>query len=284
MKNLLKENEPMYMFKPGCLEYETDYEIEVDGNYLIYKTYPKPKFIKRHEGDPEPDIKEFPKAFMTFMNRLFQGDPIPEPKPITLGSPIPSYGFGPRERRIPDICETISIEAIHVAKGIVRIRKFDDDACDAPWMDVDDLITVEHRKSIDFNKIKPGQIWKLTIDGDPRFQNTLVMILGSYGDRLRFVYQTTVIYATDYQQTDTAEGCIDLYDRSTGNMNNIDIVHLELVTDNTNPDGAIMDRTQSDKFLYPSSFSLGYQEHYPELPPRERKRITDDDYDDDLDE
>lgn len=282
MKNLLKDQEPMYMFNPNCLEYDTDYEIEVNGNTLIYKTYPKPKLITC-EGHPEPELKDYPKPFMTFSNQLFNGDPIPDSEPITFGTPFPRYGFEPKPHRISDICETLSIEAIHVAKGIVRIRKLDGDA-DTPWIPIDDLVTVEHRKSIDFNKIKPGQIWKLTIDGDPRFQNTLVMILGSYGDRLRFVYQTTVIYATDYQQTDTAEGCIDLYDRSTGNMNDIDKVHLELVTDNTNPDGATMDRTQSNKFLYPSSFSLGYQEHYPELPPRERKHITDDDYDDDLDE
>ena len=276
MKNLLKDQEPMYMFKPGCLEYETDYEIEVNGNTLIYKTHPKPKFITR-EGHPEPEFEEYPKPFMTFSNQLFNGDPIPDPDPITFGTPFPRYGFKPEPHRIPDIRETICIEAIHVAKDIVHIRKFDD-ACDTPWIPIDDLVTVEHRKSIDFNKIKPGQIWKLTIEGDPRFQNTMVMILGSYGDRLRFVYQTTVIYTTDYQQTDTAEGCIELYDRSTGNMNNIDIVHLELITDNTNPDGATMDRTQREKFLYPSSFTLGYQEHYPALPPRERrKRIMDDD-------
>lgn len=282
MKNLLKDQEPMYMFKPNCLEYDTDYEIEVNGNTLIYKTYPKPKFITcEGHPEPEPELKDYPKPFMGFSNLLFNGDPIPDSEPITFGTPFPRYGFEPKPHRISDIRETLSIEAIHVAKGIARIRKLDGDA-DTPWIPIDDLVTVEHRKSIDFNKIKPGQIWKLTIDGDPRFQNTLVMILGSFGDKLRFVYQTTVIYTTDYQQTDTAEGSIELYDRSTGNMNNIDIVHLELITDNTNPDGATMDRTQCDKFLYPSSFTLGYQEHYPALPPRERrKRIMDDD---DLDE
>ena len=284
MKNLLKDNEPMYMFKPNCLEYDTDYEIEVNGNHLIYKTYPKPKFIKRYEDQPEPEIKEWPKPFMTFSNHLFQDDsiPDPDPKPIPFGRPIPRYGFDSVPHRIPSICEALSIEAIHIVKGIVRIREFDYDACDTPWMDVDDLVVVEQRKSIDFNKIKPGQIWKLTIDGDPRFQNTLIMILSSFRDRLRFVYQTKVMYSQEYEETDTAQGYIDLYDQN-GEMNDISKVHLELVTDNTNPDGATMNRTQCDKFIYPSSFSLGYTENYPPIPPRERKAFNDD-CEDDLDD
>ena len=229
MKNLLKDNEPMYMFKPNCFEYDTKYELEIDGKPQIYKTCPKPKYIGPN-GQSEPEIREFPKPFATFMNVLFDGDPIPEPDPSRPNIHMPRYGFGPtRPRRIPEIRETISIEAIHVAKGIVHIRKFEDPS-NTSWIDMDDLVTVEQRKSIDFEKIKPGQIWRLSIDGDSRFQNTLIMILSSYGDVLRFVYQTKVIYSTDYHQIDTAEGCINLYVNSTGSMNDIDKVHLELVT------------------------------------------------------
>ena len=82
------------------------------------------------------------------------------------------------------------------------------------------------------------------------------MILSSFGDRLRFVYQTKVRYSQEYEETDTAQGYIDLYDQN-GEMNDVSKVHLELVTDNTNPDGATMNRTQCDKFIYPSSFALG---------------------------
>lgn len=264
MKNLIKQSDPYYAFKPDAFEPDTEYDLEIGEFLKTYKTYPERKPVPMYKG--EPAYAPAPQPWIQMENLLVKGEPLPDAGlPDSVKYPRP-YHWSPVKCPLRDVSEHIDFEAEHVIKGLVRIRKHGD----TKWINPDDIIVCEKKHEIDHDKIKPGQIWKLTIDGDPRFQNTMIMILPSNGHRLRFIYQTIVIYATDYKVSDTAEGNIDLY-HNDNKMIDISKVHLELITDNTNPNGSELDRTKNSEYIYPSSYDIGYREDYPAIEPRKRR-------------
>lgn len=266
MKNLLTHELDLPVFIAGSFEHDTEYDIEVNG---VLKTY-------RTAKAPEPTLTlgyidyDCPRA--VFNNVLAEGE-----KP-------PVYNRYTRTNHKPwkqDVRETIGIGADDVLDGTVKIRKHGD----SEWIKPSDIVKIRQHIIIDRDKIKPGQLWKLTIDDDPRFQDTLIMILNDMFERLSFVYQVNVLYPDGFSQTETADGSINLYDRDH-NLVDLSAVHLTLVQENTNP-GCSMDRTNVEEYTYPSSWLLGYKESYPKVEPRKRckfKTECDEDCEENYDE
>ena len=254
MINIIKEDAPYLYLKEGVIEPNTAYDILIDGH-------------ERTMMSPEPINNQRPYSYKTsfihLMNVLSKGDEI---------KPHPVYSYNRRREPVKmNITESISFVVDDIFNGRVKMKKHGD----AEWMRPEVFVDKDTMKSIDTDKIKPGQLWKLTIDGDPRFQNTLIMIIPCYWNALRFIYQTNVLYPDGYNQTETSEGNIELYDRNE-NLIDISKVHLTLVKDCTNPEGSSLDRTNEDKFIYPTSYNIGYKEAYPEIKPRKREIIDDD--------
>lgn len=255
IQELIKKEAENVTFRPDAFEYDTRYVVEVkkDGISKLWKTIEPPQqysTIAPPPLDPNNKKMHFGYTTITMFNNVIERDPIDDPLTIPH---IPSRHkrYHVRMEWNPGVTEHISISALCVKNGDIIIRHED-------GTPVEDPTTVTEYYGFDGDKIEEGSIWKLTIDGDPRFQNTLIMIMRV--DRsIRFLYQAKVIYSDDYSKLETAEGFIELYN-SKGEMNDLTSVDLELVHQRSNP-GCDMDRT-NDEIIYPQGYN-GYREAYP---------------------
>ena len=256
MKNLIKDDKPRYVFKAEVFKSGIEYDIEING---IMRTYSIPA-CRVPRGVKE---RNYNSPWLHFTNTLYEEN----------GPAYFEDRRQPNKDYIPGIHESVSVDAQLVALGIVKIRE----KGQTEWMNPDDMLIKENVKVIDTDRIKPGQLWSLTIDGDPRFNNTTIMIIPShYGTALRFIYQTNVMYTEGYSQTETAEGVIEFMNRK-GELNNLDNVHITLLQDNTNPSGAIMDRSKDNEYIYPRTYPIGYKEIYPPIEFTKRNKCEYDD-------
>lgn len=249
MRNLIKKGDPIPHFKPNVLE-AGQYVIKVGEHERVY-TYTPPSKYPTHM------------LCISFTNVLWMKENPQDP---------PEIKSLRRKRRIyPNIEEQISFSASDYMNGIVKIRKYGnvDD-----WIPVDDIIEVEYPIVLDKDKVKPGSIWRLTIDGDERFQDTVIMVIGPEGSRplwhMRFLYQTEVIYNNDFRNIETAEATID-WDSLRGNDKKVDFNKIHMVPVDTNNHICTLNRTDDDEVYYPRSTN-GFCEVYPYVSPQERAK------------
>lgn len=258
MENLLMEGRPLVLFKIGAIRKGTEYDIEVNGHKRTYRT---------HASEFRVPQKEWERPTIFLSNELLPSN----------GNPYTdSYSHKYNEDFVEGVYESVSITAKHIMSGAVKIKESGTNE----WLTPDELLVVKTRKEFNPDKIKGGQLWSLTVDGDDRFQNTTIMILELGFNCIRFQYQTKVKHSDDFSTIESAEGVIDLYTRD-GELQDISKIHLTLINDNTNPNGSIMDRSEPSKYVYPRAFGIGFRSDIPERELRERKPIKldeDDDY------
>ena len=273
MKNLIKKGPKFLRFKKKSFECG-DYTIDVNGvKHDLTLTYCGPE-CERSNFEPLYDT-----SCMHFHREL-----IPEEGNIPGHRVYPGQSYMD-DKYVPGVNLSLSVPAERFQTGEVKIYK------DGTRILPEYVLTEDDDNwIIDESKIHLGSIWSLTIDDDPRFQNTTIMILRVYGSCIEFGYQTKVIYTPDYSHIEAAEGRIDFHPNI--GMDNfkiedyLDKIHLTLIKDNTNG-GADMDRQNEDDIIYPRSYSVGgYREQYPPIPFRERpkRKPVDDDYYDEEDE
>lgn len=274
MKNLIKYGPKHPKFKAHSFKCGGDYTLEINGERY-------PVELKSNGTLDNPKSKDYtPYCDVYFIH--FSRDLIEEVGSIYPGKIYP--GQECKKEYIPGVSIDISVPAERFASGEVKIYHGDN------LINPDDVLTVNDNWMIDRSKVNLGSIWNLTIDGDPRFQNTLILITNVWGSNIEFTYQTKVIYSPEYSHIEAATGMIEFAPRlnadgSTININDyIDKIHLTLVKDNTNG-GADMDRQHGDEIIYPRSYKGGFHETYPPIEFRKRiKRNPDEVYDDEYDE
>lgn len=273
MKNLIKKCNDSIRFKAHAFECGDDYTLEINGEkYPVKLEYCGP--VKKDE--PIDHMPLYETHMIHFTKTLINESGVIRQGRIYPGQEI--YG----EEYVPGVNINIDVPVEHVSSGKVKIYHGD------KLINPNDVIISRENWMIDTSKINLGSIWDLTIDGDPRFQNTMIMITRIYGSCIEFAYQTRVIYSPEYSHVEAAEGRLMFnYLRHNGESTNIndyvDKIHLTLVKDNTNS-GADMDRSNND-ILYPRSYGIGgYREDYPPVEFRKRsaKRDLDEDYDDEM--
>lgn len=267
MINLIKQSDPMYSFDGRKLKKDCDYDVRVCNITKTYKWLPPygPATSDRHL------------AWLNFVN-IFRKGNRPE-----FGTP-----FKPGEHYTQDIGENLSFDAMDYVNGDVRIKEHDSDH----WLTVDELITTEHDIVLDDSKIFPGQIWSLTIDGDPRFNNTIIQIASVTRWELLFNFQRKVIYGEDFERIELVQGKIDykptIYNKETKMREKVDFdfskVHLDILMNKDKPTESI-DRSEPGKYIYPYPHTgwSNQREDYPFTEFKERKPFTghdDEDYDD----
>lgn len=274
MKNIIKKGHKFLKFKAKSFECGDGYSVEING--------------ERYDGS----IKFFgPSSANDGLEPMYDSSNVSFVKEL-----IPDTGSIPDSIRLypgqkvrdtdfkAGVYISISIPADRFAAGDVKLFRHGEKINPDDVLTDDDDIWV-----VDEEKVHLGSIWNLTIDDDPRFQNTLIMITRIWGGCVEFAYQTHVQYTPDYTHIEAAEGRIDL-NGSRNRYNPVEIneivskVHLTLVKDNTNG-GAVMDRQHEDEIVYPRSYGIGgYREQYPPIEFRKRiKRNPDEDYDEDDD-
>jgi hypothetical protein len=267
MINLMTLSDPMYTFDTSKLKENCDYDVRV-GN--ITKTY------KWNPPYGPVNIDRRP-AWLHFTN-IFRKGNRPE-----FGEP-----FEPHKHYKQDIGESLSIDAMDYVDGDVRIKEHDSDH----WFTVDELVITEREPVLDDSKIFPGQIWSLTIDGDPRFNNTIIQIASVTRWELFFNFQRKVVYGKDFERVELVQGKIDYkpqkYNKETKKYEKIDFdfnkVHLDILMNKDKPTETI-DRSQPDKYVYPYPHTgwSNQREDYPFTEFKERKpypECIDKDYDD----
>ena len=268
MKNLIKNGPKFLRYKAHSFKCG-DYTLEINGEkYHVELKYCGPDDMK---SDSEP---AFDSSHIHFTRDL-----IKESGSIPRRRIYPGQEFS-NEKYVPGVNIGIGVPAERFASGEVKIYYGDE------LIKPDDVLTSDENWIIDISKINLGSIWNLTIDGDPRFQNTMIMILHVWGSTIEFAYQTKVIYSPEYSHVEVAEGRIEFAPRIRDCDKPVDIfdyinkIHLTLVKDNTN-NGADMDRQHEDDTIYPRSYGVGgYREIYPPIEFRKRvKRNPDEDYD-----
>lgn len=270
MKNLIKKGPKFLRFKAHSFECG-DYTLDINGqSYDVELKFCGPYDMKSdHEPMYDSSHLHFSKTLIKEEGEIYQGRVYP-------GQEYRDDKF------VPGVSVNIGVPAERFASGEIKIFR------NGERINPDDVLTVDDNWIIDTSKIHLGSLWNLTIDGDPRFQNTMIMILRVWGSSIEFAYQTKVIYSTDYSHIEAAEGRIEFAprirdcDKSLNINDYIDKVHLTLVKDNTNA-GADMDRTKEDEVIYPRSYGVGgYREIYPPVEFRTRpKRNPDEEYDED---
>ncbi len=271
MKNLIKKGPKFLRYKNHSFQCG-NYTLEINGEKFPVEL----KYYGPVESDTMPEYDS--------SHICFRRDLIKETGHLHFGRVYPGQEHHSDEKYIPGVDISIGVPAERFASGEVKIYHGDE------LIKPDDVLTFDDNWVIDTSKVNLGSLWNLTIDGDPRFQNTLIMIIRVWGSCIEFAYQTKVIYSPEDSHIEVAEGKIEfaprLYDG--GNAVNIkdyvDKIHLTLIKDNTNG-GADMDR-QNDDIVYPRSFGIGgYREMYPPVEFRNRiKRNPDEVYDDEYDE
>lgn len=272
MKNLIKKGPEICRFKAGSFECGEEYTLEINGEkhnvgLSVYKS----------GGVEAARMPLHDVSFVCFHRTLIPGDPYPFINPVYPGQNICNG------KHVPGVGINIDVPAERFANGEVKIYYQD------KLINPDDVLKISDEYIVDTDKINMGSLWNLTIDGDPRFQNTLVLITHVYGSTIEFSYQTRVIYTSDYAHIECAEGRIDFTHRTDSDgkpiniMDYIDKIHFTLVKDNTNG-GADMDRTNAN-LIYPRSYNGGYREIYPPIKFREHpphSDVDDGDYDDNI--
>ena len=270
MKNLIKKGPKFFRYKAHSFKCG-DYTLEINGErYPVELKYFGPEDMK---SDSEP---AFDSSNIHFTRDLIKETGLIPNRRIYPGEELSD------EKYVPGVNIGISVPAERFVSGEVKIYHGDE------LIKPDDVIVSDENWIIDTSKVNLGSIWNLTIDDDPRFQNTMIMITRIYGSCIEFAYQTRVIYSPEYSHVEAAEGRLMFnYLRHKGESTNIndyiDKIHLTLVKDNTN-NGADMDRT-SDDIIYPRSYGIGgYREDYPPVEFRKRtaKRNLDEDCDDEM--
>ena len=264
MKMIQKKGERI-AFNPEAFDYDTEYVVEVGGYNLKYRTR------KMESGFYRGNNKkwEFGGCVIHFQREYIPSEPYTPPK-----NNYNDWRFNGGKYPTPPstgVCETLSIPAEYVVDGVVKI--YDNDGSL-----IKDAVVTEPIYGVS-DDIKVGQIYKLTIDGDPRFNNTLIMIMET-STVIRFVYQTKVVYSPEFSRIECAEGIIDVVDFRSNEPFDTSSVHLELVQDVTDV-SSVIDRTNLDEIHYPES-QIGFVESYPAIEPRKRRTYNDDcdEYDD----
>lgn len=263
MKNLIKKGPKFIRYKANSFKCG-DYTLEINGEKYGVKLK-NGGLLKETDTVPAYDVN-----FLNFIRELIKETGSPFNTKIPSGQEYSHY--------VPGVNICINVPADRFAAGEVVIYH------DGERINPDDVLTLEDNWMIDTNKVNLGSIWNLTIDGDPRFQNTMIMITRIWGSSIEFAYQTKVIYSPEYSHVEVAEGLIDFYPNNAEHNFKIedylDKIHLTLIKDNTNC-GADMDRQNEADVIYPRAYSFGgYREQYPPIPFRERsKHNPDDDYD-----
>lgn len=266
MKNIIKKGPKFLRFKVGSFECG-DYTLDINGQKYE---------VTLSEFEPD-SIKDGKEPRFDSSNIHFHREIIPDENASHFTRLYPGQSAH-NENYVPGINFGISIPAKHFATGVVKIYH------KGEQINPDDVLTSDERYVIDEDKIHLGSIWNLTIDDDPRFQNTLIMVMRIWGSCIEFGYQTRVIYSPEYSHIEAAEGRIELYPRRDNDPELVNEhlrrVHLTLVKDNTNG-GAVMDRQHDDEVVYPRSYSVGgYREQYPPVEFRKRiKRNPEEEYD-----
>lgn len=270
MKNLIKKCDDLIRFKAHAFECGNNYTLEINGEkYPVELEYCGPTKDVDNNHMPLYDCHNihFTKSLINDTGNMHHGRIYP-------GQEICG------EEYVPGVNIDINVPVEHVASGNVKIYH------NGEIINPNDVIISSENWMIDTSKINLGSIWNLTIDGDPRFQNTLIMIIRVWGACIEFAYQTRVIYSPEYSHIEAAEGRL-MFNRHMQhkdeaiNINDyVDKIHLTLVKDNTN-NGADMDRSNDD-IMYPRSYGVGnYCEDYPPVEFRKRtKRSLDEDCDD----
>jgi hypothetical protein len=260
MKNLIKKGPKFLRYKAHSFKCG-DYTLEINGEkYPVELKYCGPEDMK---SDSEP---AFDSSHIHFTRDL-----IKESGSIPRRRIYPGQEFSD-EKYVPGVNIGIGVPAERFVSGEVKIYHGDE------LIKPDDVITSDENWIIDTSKVNLGSLWNLTIDGDPRFQNTMIMILHVWSSIIEFAYQTKVIYSPEYSHVEVAEGRIDFTPRMRNSNEPIDIfdyvdkIHLTLVKDNTN-NGADMDRQHEDDTIYPRSYGVGgYREIYPPIEFRKRAK------------
>lgn len=269
MKNLIKKCDDLIRFKAHAFECGDNYTLEINGEkYPVALEYCGP--VGKYDGNHMPIYE----SRMIHFTRVL----INESGVIRQGRIYPGQEIC-GEKYVPGVNINISIPVEHFVDGKVKIYHGDE------LINPNDVIISSENWMIDASKINLGSIWNLTIDGDPRFQNTMIMIIRAYGSCIEFAYQTRVVYSPEYSHIEAAEGRLMfdyryMHKDGTTNINDyVDKIHLTLVKDNTN-NGADMDRSNDD-IVYPRSYGVGsYREDYPPVEFRKRmKRNPDEDED-----
>ena len=270
MKNLIKKGPKFLRYKAHSFKCG-DYTLEINGEtYPVELKYCGPDSM---ESDSEP---AFDSSHIHFTRDL-----IKESGSLPRRRIYPGQEFSD-EKYVPGVNIGIGVPAERFVSGEVKIYHENE------LIKPDDVITSDENWIIDTSKVNLGSLWNLTIDGDPRFQNTMIMIIRVWGSCIEFAYQTKVIYSPEYSHVEVAEGRIEFAPRLYAGGNALDIndyvdkIHLTLIKDNTNS-GADMDRQHEDDIVYPRSYGVGgYREMYPPVEFRKRvKRNPEEDYDED---
>lgn len=267
MKNLIKKGPKFLRYKAHSFKCG-DYTLEINGErYPVELKCCGPESMK---SDSEP---AFDSSHIHFTRDL-----VKETGSITRRRIFPGQEFS-NEKYVPGVNMGIGVPAERFASGEVKIYYEEE------LIKPDDVITSDDVWMIDTSKVNLGSLWNLTIDGDPRFQNTMIMITRAWGSCIEFAYQTKVIYSPEYSHIEAAEGRIEFAPRLQAggavDINDyIDKIHLTLIKDNTNG-GADMDRQHEDEIVYPRSYGFGgYREMYPPIEFKKRvKHDPEEDYD-----
>lgn len=264
MRKFIKQGNDNVNFKNGVFKQNEVYEIEYpDGTKRTWKWQ-----------CPSEKGCNYSTPVAYFGNTIIDAEP-PRPSNGDDGLEM-SYGYSlmwqyrcNNSCRIPiSVHESLSIDAIYVASGQIKIYS------NGILMKPDDILKSSKTMYVDQDLIKIGSIYRLTIDDDPRFQNTLIMITSLNYGRLVFTYQTRIIYSNDLIETNMCTGEINLISRDGHCLSEdlIDKIHLELVHE-VDENSAPLDRTNDDVY-----YSRGYMGRFlVEYPPREYRtgRIED---------
>jgi hypothetical protein len=155
--------------------------------------------------------------------------------------------------------ESISFDALCVENGSVKIYH------DGKLMTRDEVLIDSIELYVDNEKIKPGDIFKLTIEGNPIFNDALIMIHNSSWNGISFRFQTRVEYSNGLIVPTLCSGEINLRNRDGSPLTDEQIskVHLTLVH-KVADDSPTLDRTDDDVY-YPRGMVGGaFNVEYPE--------------------
>lgn len=127
----------------------------------------------------------------------------------------------------PSVQECVSIPTMYLVDGTIKLIDPDTNEVIPP----ETYIETVPCYVFDESKLVRGGIYKITIDGNPIFNNTLAMLATCYGMTIEFDYQRKVIYNDQIMKTESARFGISL----DGSLNElVDTVHIEEVNTNTN--------------------------------------------------
>lgn len=261
MKNVIKKDRTTIMFKEGAFKNGEKYVIEYpSGEKREFKFFCGTK----SEGNVRTSSihlsnniipNEFKPTDITDFNSRRR---ITE----TYGEQYEEYHKFDNEPRIQistGMTESISFDALCVENGSVKIYH------DGKLMTRDEVLIDSIELYVDNEKIKPGDIFKLTIEDNPVFNDALIMIHNSSWNGISFKFQTRVEYSNGLIVPTLCSGEINLRNRDGSPLTDEQIskVHLTLVH-KVADDSPTLDRTNDDVY-YPRGFVGGaFNVEYPE--------------------